>query len=99
MLGKIRFQKNVPRDLDDILSAYELISSAGTNNVRSEIQRTLELISAFPEMYAVIGNGIRLVKTKTYPLLIQYKIIGGIPVVLSIYHSDLDEFKSTPSNA
>ena len=99
MLEKIRFQKNVPRDLDDILTAYELTSSAGTNNVRSEIRRTLELISAFPEMYAVIGDGIRLVKTKTYPLLIQYTIVGEIPVVLSIYHSDLDEFKRKPSDA
>ena len=54
MLEKIRFQKNVPGDLENILNAYELISISGANKVRSEIQRTLELIASFPEMYATI---------------------------------------------
>ena len=99
MLERIRFQKNVPGDLDDILSAYELNSFDGANKVRSEIQRTLELISTFPEMYAVVDHGIRLVKTKNYPLLIQYVIVNDLPVVLSVYHSDLGTFKRKENDA
>ena len=99
MLEKIRFQKDVPRDLDEISNAYELIKADGANNVRSEIQKTLELISTFPEMYPVLGNEIRLVKTKKCQLLIRYTIVDGIRVVLSIYHSDLGEIKRTPGDA
>lgn len=99
MLEKIRFQKNVPGDLDDIFNANELNSIDGANKVRSEIERTLDLILTFPEMYAVVDRGIRLVKTKNYPLLIQYEIIDNIPVVLSVYHSDLDTFKRKENDA
>ncbi|MDB2686324.1 hypothetical protein N9Y42_03870 [Mariniblastus sp.] len=99
MLEKIRFQKNVPGDLENILNAYELISISGANKVRSEIQRTLELIASFPEMYATIEQEIRLVKTRNYPLLVQYVIVNDIPVVLSVYHSDLNDFKLKENDA
>ena len=65
MQEKIRFQKNVPSDIDVLLERY---SSEGTSNrVRSSISRTFELIELFPEMYAVVYDDIRLVKTKDYP--------------------------------
>ena len=93
MLEKIRFQKSVPDDLEKILSAYAAKSPVAANKVRDEIKQTLEFIELFPEMYAVVEDDIRLVRTKSYPLLIQYCIVDDIPIVLSIYHSDLDEIK------
>jgi len=93
MHEKIRFQKNVPHDLDNLLGRFELDSLNAADKVRDEIKRTLDLVATFPEMYAIIDNNIRLVKTKTYPVLIQYTIVDELPVVLSIYHADLDEFK------
>ena len=91
MQEKIRFQKNVASDLDRILEAYESKSAITANKVRDELANTLEYISMFPEMYAVVDDDIRLVKTKNYPLLIQYCIVEGIPVVLSVFVSGLED--------
>ena len=101
MLETIRFQKSVPSDLENIFRGYESVSVNSANKLREEICRTLDLISTFPEMYAVVDNetGIRLVKTRNYPILIQYKVFDGLPTVLSIYHSDLDESKRMGGNA
>ena len=99
MQGRIRFQKNVPADLDGILREYEQISPRTANRVRDELERSFDLISTFPEMYAKIDGEIRLVKTKRYPLLIQYCIENGTPIVLSIYHSDLDTIKRSTGDA
>lgn len=93
MKEKIRFQKTVPGDLNEIFMAYESISPNAANNVRADIARSLGLIESYPEMYATIDGDIRVVKTKSYPLLIQYSIVNEIPIVLSIYHADLDNFK------
>ncbi len=92
MLEEIRFQKSVPGDLDNIFDGYELVSLGSANKLRDEIRRTFDLISMFPEMYACADSetGIRLVKTRNYPILIQYKIINGLPTVLSVYHSDME---------
>ena len=85
MPEKIRFQKNVPSDIDFLLEHYT--SENTTNRVRSTISRTFELIEMFPRMYAVAFDDIRLVKTKGYPILIQFRLLNETPVVLSVYFS------------
>jgi len=87
MKEKIRFQENVPADLDRVLENYETDSRATANRVRESISRTFDFIETFPKMYAVVYDDIRLVKTKEYPILVQYRIVESVPVVLSLYFS------------
>jgi hypothetical protein len=85
MQEKIRFQKNVPSDIDEILESF--LADTTTNRVRSSIARTFELVEAFPKLYAVVYDDIRLVKTKDYPILIQFRVVDDIPIILSLYFS------------
>ena len=99
MKETIRYQKNVLGDLDGIFQAYESISLETANKVRDDLARSLELIGTFPEMHATVDGDIRVVKTKQYPLLIQYEIVNEIPLVLSVYHADLGENKIAGENS
>jgi hypothetical protein len=83
MPEKIRYQKNIPQDLDRILTRYQ--SELTANRVRSSISRTFELIESFPKMYAVVYDDIRLVKTKDYPVMIQFRLLEDVPVILPIF--------------
>ena len=83
MPEKIRYQKNIPQDLDRTLTRYQ--SELTANRVRSSISRTFELIESFPKMYAVVYDDIRLVKTKDYPVMIQFRLLEDVPVILSIF--------------
>ena len=42
-------------------------------------------------MYAIVYDDFRIVKTKGYPFLVQYRIVNDIPVVVSILHSSREE--------
>jgi hypothetical protein len=92
MNEKIRFQENIPADLDRVLENYMTNSGATVNRVRKSISRTFDFIETFPKMYAVIYEDVRLVKTKEYPILIQYRIVENIPVILSLH------FAGTPTD-
>lgn len=87
MLEKIRFQNSVADDLVALLDFYETYSLETANRVRESLVRTFQLIEANPEMYAVVYDDIRLVKTHRYPILVKYKIVSEVPLVLAVFHS------------
>ena len=87
MLEKIRFQASVPGDLDSLLELYESYSVATARRLRDSLNRMFQLIEENPKMYAVDYDNIRSVKIKRNPILVKYKIVAGIPVVLTVFHS------------
>ena len=46
----------------------------------------VEIITGMPEMYGVIGHGIRAAPLQRFPYVIYYRVQGELIVVLAVTH-------------
>ena len=63
MSEDLRFHPRIPFDLAEAITHYESISADLANRFRHSVSNVLKQIREFPEMYSVVFDDVRFVRT------------------------------------
>ena len=97
MDNSLRFHPSIADELDVAISKYSDYSINVANRLRIAFSDVFENIRSNPEMYAVVYDNIRIVRTRKFPYLVHYRILTDTTQVVAIFHSstDADEWRKT----
>lgn len=86
----LRFHPRIAFELDDAISQYLDYSITVANRLRGAFADAFENIASNPEMYAVIYDNVRIVRTRKFPNLVHYRILTDAVQVIAVFHSSTD---------
>lgn len=89
----LRFHPDVEPDLRDSIGWYTGISSELANRFRAMVNASLDEVAKNPTSYSIVFDDVRLIRVRTFPYLVQYRIVNNVPQVLGIFHSASDPEK------
>jgi plasmid stabilization system protein ParE len=85
---RVRYTSRSRDDLRSILDYIDERNPRGARNVKRAIQKTIELISEFPEGGRLAGEEtIRVLPAGRYPYLIYWTVEGGEVWLVHIRHA------------
>jgi plasmid stabilization system protein ParE len=85
---RVRYTPRARSDLQSILQYIDERSPLGARNVKRALQKTIELISEFPEGGRQAGEQhVRVLPAGRYPYLIYWSIEGGEAWIVHIRHA------------
>ena len=87
MADKIRFHPSIPQELADAICRYDDISPTLGNRLRAAFRTAFANIAENPQLYSVLYDDIRIVRTKPFPYLVHYRLTDNVPHVVAIFHS------------
>jgi len=93
----LRFHPSIPSELNAAISQYSTYSLNAANRLRSAFSDVFENIDSNPEMYAVIYDNVRIVRTRKFPYLVHYRILAETPQEMAIFHcsTNPDQWRKT----
>jgi plasmid stabilization system protein ParE len=86
----VRFKASAARDAERAFEWYETQRTGLGAQFREELNRTLEMIGANPELSPVVRPRIRRAVLRRFPYLVFYLVEGQQIVVLACLHASRD---------
>ena len=77
-------------DLEAAKDWYEQQRTGSGERLIQAIDELLGRVSAMPELYAVVMNGVRRAKLRRFPYLLYYRILGDRIEVIGVLHGSRD---------
>ena len=89
----VRFHPQVPQDLADAVSWYEVVSLELANRFRANVRDAIAKVRSQPLTYGIVFDDVRVVRVARFPFLVQFRVGANVLFVLGVFHTASDPEK------
>ncbi len=84
--SEVRFHRLAMREYVEAFDIYAHISSELANAFENEIEKAVNRIGDNPERWPAFGRSFHWVRTRRFPYVLYYQIVGDHVEVLAVSH-------------